>query len=202
MKTIAGIGSRCPQRKILAGVNAIAQELCYSNYDLRTGGAQGCDSEFEAGYRLMRDNLDMCDVGPLGSCTVFVPWYGFNRRTKGVVNIQTLPKYGMAMELAEQIHPAWDRCSRGARALHARNCFVLLGRELNSPVDAVICWTPGGHAAGGTGQSIRMARHFGIPVFNLHNAKTMAMGLHELSPYFQCYVNETDQWDDMYAGRV
>lgn len=198
---IAGIGSRCAPRKIIAGVEAAADALCWGGIHLRTGGAQGCDEAFESTYRRCHTMREV--VGePMGNVTTFIPWYGFNRRTKDVVNIQTLPKYGMAMELAEQIHPGWDRCSRGAKALHTRNCFVLLGRELNEPVDAVVCWTPGGRTIGGTGQSIRLANHFGIPVFNLHDARHLAMGNHELSPYMQSFLNETDQWDDMYAGRV
>ena len=31
----------------------------------------------------------------------------------------------------------------------------------------VLCWTPYGAAAGGTGQALRIAEHHHIPVFNL-----------------------------------
>ena len=44
---------------------------------------------------------------------------------------------------------------------------VLGGVGITEPVRAVICWTGGGRAQGGTGLAIRLARTAGIPVFNL-----------------------------------
>jgi hypothetical protein len=73
------------------------------------------------------------------------------------------------MDMAKQFHPAWNRCSPGARKLHARNCFQVMGRDLNSPVDFIICWTRGGLGGGGTGQALRIAKHYNIPVFDLGN---------------------------------
>ena len=178
---IAGIGARQTPTKVLAGIEAMARMLCRENETnrLRTGGAHGADAAFEKGFGVDTE--------------VFVPWYGFNRRVRGVVNCQAVPKFGMAMELAEQLHPAWDRCSRGAKALHARNCFVMLGRELDEPVDAVICWTPGGRVTGGTGQSIRLAHHFGIPVYNLYCYDSYKES--DLWPYFLEYEFAVASWE-------
>ena len=69
--------------------------------------------------------------------------------------------------LASQVHPAWDRCNEWARGMHSRNCHQILGYDLKSPVDAVICWTPDGAVVGGTATSIRIAMKYDIPVFNL-----------------------------------
>ena len=53
--------------------------------------------------------------------------------------------------------------------LQARNCYQVLGEHLNDPVKMVICWTPRGSGSGGTGQAIRLARAYKIPVFDLGN---------------------------------
>ena len=69
--------------------------------------------------------------------------------------------------IASEVHPAWDRCNEWARGMHSRNCHQILGYDLQSPVDAVICWTPDGAVVGGTATSVRIAMKYDIPVFNL-----------------------------------
>ena len=69
--------------------------------------------------------------------------------------------------IASEVHPAWDRCNEWARGMHSRNCHQILGYDLQSPVDAVICWTPNGKIQGGTATAIRISLKYNIPVFNL-----------------------------------
>ena len=69
--------------------------------------------------------------------------------------------------IASEVHPAWDKCNEWARGMHSRNCHQILGYDLKSPVDAVICWTPDGAVVGGTATVIRIAMKYDIPVFNL-----------------------------------
>ena len=69
--------------------------------------------------------------------------------------------------IASEVHPAWDRCNEWARGMHSRNCHQILGYDLQSPVDAVICWTPNGKIQGGTATAIRIAMKYDIPIFNL-----------------------------------
>ena len=69
--------------------------------------------------------------------------------------------------IASEVHPAWDKCNEWARGMHSRNCHQILGYDLKSPVDAVVCWTPNGNVQGGTSTSIRIAMKHNIPVFNL-----------------------------------
>jgi hypothetical protein len=70
-------------------------------------------------------------------------------------------------------NPNWPALRRGGRALHARNCHQILGWDLDRPAEMVICWTPNGSlngvgsATGGTGQALRLAVEFKVPVFNL-----------------------------------
>ena len=58
--------------------------------------------------------------------------------------------------------------------LMCRNAIQILGQDGNTPVDFVLCWTADGKASGGTGQAIRIAQAFDIPVYNLYNASDTA----------------------------
>ena len=69
--------------------------------------------------------------------------------------------------IASEVHPAWDRCNEWARGMHSRNCHQILGYDLQSPVDAVICWTPDGKIVGGTATALKLSMKYNIPVFNL-----------------------------------
>lgn len=69
--------------------------------------------------------------------------------------------------IASEVHPAWDKCNEWARGMHSRNCHQILGYDLKSPVDAVICWTPDGAVVGGTATALKLSMKYNIPVFNL-----------------------------------
>lgn len=72
-----------------------------------------------------------------------------------------------AIETVARFHPAPHRLSVFAEKLRARNAMILLGANLDSPVRFVVCWTPRGEITGGTGQGLRIARHYKIPVVNM-----------------------------------
>lgn len=64
---------------------------------------------------------------------------------------------GMAMA----VHPAWEACKEGARKMHIRNVFQVLGRTLDSPSKMLIAWTrldKHGNPKGGTATAINLAR--------------------------------------------
>ena len=143
-KFYAGIGSRETPADILTLMTSIAREAAADGYILRSGAAQGADSAFEAGAGDAKE--------------IWLPWRGFNNHPS-----RLLPS-AEAFILAEKFHPAWERCSPAARKLHARNCHQVLGADLATPVEFVICWTKDGRASGGTGQAIRIAQARGIPV--------------------------------------
>ena len=94
-----------------------------------------------------------------------MPWNGFERDVplNGEVFLPTLE----AADHAAMFHPAWERLKPGARRLMARNSQILLGEDLNSPVELVICWTPSANLVGGTAQGIRIAQANSIRVYNL-----------------------------------
>jgi len=146
-KYYAGIGSRKTPESILRLMSSIAEYLSNQGYILRSGGAEGADKAFEQGCK--------------GDKEIFIPWNGFNNLS------QLYPLTKECFELASQFHPVWDKLSQGAKKLHARNCQQILGKDLNNPVDFVICWTKNGKEVGGTAQAIRVAKSKKIRIFNL-----------------------------------
>lgn len=150
MRYYAGIGSRETPPDILEFMEHAASRLSRRGYRLRSGAAHGADTAFARG------------AGP--SAVIYLPWAGFNGRKTGIVCGNTL----WMRSVAEDHHPAWDRCHRTAKALHTRNVAQVLGHDQSvPPSEFVACWTREGSGRGGTGQAIRIARSFGIPVFDL-----------------------------------
>lgn len=144
-----GIGSRETPRHILQIMTQIAVTLYDIGYTLRSGAAPGADEHFELGSHRSE---------------IYLPWRGFNGHSSQLCSISNA-----AMELAASYHPAWDRCSLGAKKLHARNGYQILGSNLDSPSLFVICWTKDGRASGGTGQALRIAADHSIPIYNLQH---------------------------------
>lgn len=148
-----GIGSRQTPETVLNYMNQVAQYLS-ANWTLRSGHAEGADQAFEQGCT--------------GAKEIYVPWPTFNGSTD-CIDPSTFMNYQKAMTIAEQMHPNWAACKQGVRKLHTRNIYQILGADLQTTSDLVICWTSDGKDSGGTGQALRLARKLNIPVFNLHN---------------------------------
>lgn len=144
---------------------------------LLTGGAPGADVAFFNG------------TPGQGWVQLFIPWEGFNGFTgkdEGVyvLNHMAPSLMGEAHNIAQEFHPYWDNLSEGAQLLMARNSFQILGHDLESPTDCVICWTPKGAVTGGTGQALRIAEHYDVPIINLgdltlEQAETAIMAIME-----------------------
>ena len=153
----AGVGSRKTPPAMLKAFTKLSRELCDKGWVLRSGGADGADSAFAAAVPHNR-----------GQKEIFAPWNSFNDHFEGINDVAVL--HGRASEtahiLAEEVHPVWNKLRPSFKKLHARNIGIMLGGELDKPVDAVICWTPGGRTTGGTGLAIRFAEKEGIPVLN------------------------------------
>jgi hypothetical protein len=152
----AGIGSRETTVAVLNTMRLIGHSMAMEGWVLRSGGADGADTAFEKG----------CNQAS-GSKQIFLPWRGFNGSDSMIFDVPEA-----AYDLVRQFHPAPDRLSQGAMKLMARNCQQILGPNLDDPTKLVICWTVGAKGGGGTGQAIRMAKHYGIPVVDMCNQTT------------------------------
>lgn len=153
----AGIGSRETPQHVLSMMIDIGR-ICAEKGDmLRSGAASGADSAFEAG----------CDQSNGSMKEIYIPWDGFNNRHVAREDFVAVGATTSSLNLAKQFHPNWAACSRGARALHARNVCQVLGLNLDTPADLVICWTKNGAGQGGTGQALRIAKHYNIKIHDL-----------------------------------
>lgn len=146
-----GIGSRETPDNILIKMKRIACDAAGDGLILRSGGADGADLAFENG----------CDMVQ-GEKEIYLPWKGFNN---SLSTLYYIPE--KAFEIASEIHPAWDKCSPGAKKLHARNVLQILGQDLNTPSSTVICWTKGGEPVGGTRTALVLAQQLDIKIINL-----------------------------------
>lgn len=163
----AGVGSRETPDDICRLMTVLGKALA-GHYVLRSGGAIGADKAFERG----------CDAAQ----GLKLIWTGDSKVSEA------------AYALAKEVHPAgkdpdpernFDSFSLFVKTLHARNGYQVLGEDLSSPVDFVVCWTQDGceskaarrRTTGGTGQAIAVASLNGVPVYNLKN-KSSRFGLH------------------------
>lgn len=150
-KYFTGIGSRSTPSAVEPLIKLSCHKLVNLGYTLRSGGASGADQMFEKYYDLYG-----------GEKEIYLPWPNYNDNKS--------PLYGFsntALKLAEKYHPKWDRLTESGKKLMARNSHIILGPKCIVVPEFVICWTPGGKEKGGTGQGIRMAKDFRIPIFNL-----------------------------------
>ena len=163
-KFYAGIGSRDTPEEVLQVMYSAAVDFAIKGWTLRSGGAEGADSAFEQGA------VEAASVGP-GFPEIFLPWPDFSDHAAGE-NVFRSPQ-PWTLDIAQEHHPAWERLTRGGRMLHCRNVHQILGYHRDSKRSSfVLCWTKDGQATGGTGQAIRLAQHFDIPVYNLHDSAT------------------------------
>lgn len=161
----AGIGARATPPEVLDVMTALASRMEADDWRLRSGGASGADSAFEAG------------VSDPAHKAIYLPGSRFNQRSAdmpGVYDSTSQPGWQKALDTVAEYHPAPDRLSPFARNLMARNAMQIMGPRLDTPADLVVAYTPGGAVIGGTGQALRMAGNIGIPVRNLGDPAVLA----------------------------
>jgi hypothetical protein len=149
-----GIGSRSCPALVGSVMTDIAKFLYTEQYILRSGGAPGADTYFENG--VTDDNYKEIYLARKGD-------FGNKSKLFGVSE--------EALNMAKKIHPAWN--SRGmtanngkGRELHARNCYQVLGLNLDNPSNFLLCWTEDGNDIGGSRTAIILAKMKKIPILN------------------------------------
>lgn len=181
-KYYTGVGSRETPPHIRKLMTDIAYNLHKDGWTLRSGGAEGADQAFEEGWWLSHMEKDIAD-GAEPRAEIYLPWNDFEGRYHGggdgaykvVVDKAIIEE---AMDIASVIHPGWNAkkrdgtpvLSRGMKTLHSRNCFQILGGDLDTPSKFVVCYaepTPDGYCKGGTRTAVVLAKNNGISVFNL-----------------------------------
>lgn len=156
--TYSGIDARSTPADDLALLREAAAALVAAGWTARSGGADGADEAVRSGV-----------AAAGGAFELYLPWPGFGGHGRATLDRPS----PAAVDLAARHHPAWSACDARARALHARNSHEVLGAGLDRPSRFVLFWTLDGsidgaaRSSGGTGQALRIAAAFGVPVFNL-----------------------------------
>ena len=167
-KYYTGVGSRETPLEILELMKQIGYRMAELGYIGRSGAADGADSAFFSGWGEHR--LQAPTPTPFME---YLPWKGFNNRCKAESNAIVAPyleNYEQAEEIASKVHPVWDRLSRGAKALHTRNVYQVLGDDLNTPSNVLFCYaqpTKDG-VKGGTNTAVQLAIRNGVRWYNLY----------------------------------
>lgn len=172
MKYYAGIGSRDCPREVLEIMSKIGTYLAKKGFVLRSGGADGCDKAFENGCDLVN-----------GRKEIYIPWSGFNGNNSNLVVSDI-----KAFEIAEIYHPYWNNLKQGAKKLMARNSHQLLGKDLSTPSEFIVCYTKGGKFIGGTAQVLRIAKDKYIPIFNFGCYKDIEEGKKEFLEFVKRFI--------------
>lgn len=149
-KFYTGVGSRTTPDALLEIMADIAAMLNERGFTLRSGAASGADCAFARGAIKKEE---------------YIPWYGF--RAKKHILVTDHEVIQKATRISESLHPKWVFLPDSVKKLMVRNVYTLLGPDLQTPSQFMVCWTPNGETVGGTGQAIRIARKYDIPVINL-----------------------------------
>ena len=104
-----------------------------------SGGADGCDKCAEVGW-VREESMD-----------IFRPKHATDA----------------ARHIASQHHPAWEACKPYVRDLHGRNAQIILGLNVETPVNFVLTCTDN-EERGGTAVGLRIAKSYNIPIFNTY----------------------------------
>jgi hypothetical protein len=168
MRYYTGVGSRETPEEILVLMEKVAYKFAKEGYILRSGGAGGADTAFWNGASQTETPIE-----------IFLPWNGFSGlyhdEARGYYAPTKDETYARAEEITSEIHPAWGRLTRGPRALHARNVYQVLGQDLQTPSDFLICYSkPSGNSiSGGTRTAWEVAKKFGVRCFNLYDEENV-----------------------------
>jgi len=149
-KIITGIGARATPQPILEKFFDLGAFFAKKGWTLRSGGANGADKYWETGFDQ-----------ELGKTEIYLPWKGFNDNHSPLFNIPIGAKL-----IASKRYKKWDESKSSVQNLMSRNVMQILGMDLNTPSDLVVCWTEGGKDIGGTSFAVKLARELNIPVFN------------------------------------
>lgn len=161
MRTYTGIGSRQTPPEVCTVMTSLAIFLSFRGWVLRSGGAEGADASFEAGGN---------------DKEIYLPWPKFNGNQSRLCRVTE-----EAIQKSLTFHPTPHKLSDAVRKIMGRNLYQIVGWDLASPSKFVVCWTPfptedawdSSLGVGGTGQALRIAHHYNVPIYNLRDTNAI-----------------------------
>ncbi|QVW55858.1 hypothetical protein pEaSNUABM9_00277 [Erwinia phage pEa_SNUABM_9] len=85
------------------------------------------------------------------------------------VEFRVIPQDARYRDIVRELHDYPDKLQDFAWALHGRNLNIIMGDQLDTPVDAVYYSAPlnkRGEPTGGTAMGVKYAKQCGIPCYN------------------------------------
>ncbi|ADQ52943.1 DprA-like DNA recombination-mediator protein [Aeromonas phage PX29] len=152
MKKIATlVGTRFPPSQIAGIASKIGRNLSDKGFIGRSGGAIGMDQAWLSDY-----DPSLCEI--------------YRPDDKGI-NVLNFDNFFEAEEMVKRIIPHFEYLDFYSQWLHTRNAYQVLGRDLNTPSDFLLCYAPVRNKVvqGGTRTAFVLARRNGIPVYNLYD---------------------------------
>ena len=155
-----GVGPRQIPQDVYDRLYRLGAFLGSLGWVLRSGGADGADTAFEKGAD---------SVG--GQKEIYLPWKRFNKNPSSLFEVTPA-----AIEASLRFHPTAHLITKhGVRCIMGRNLYQVLGQTMDTPSKFLVTWTPystmdalnHGKKIGGTGQAIRIADHYRVPLYNL-----------------------------------
>lgn len=166
IKYYAGIGSRNTPESARGTIRDIVAFLYQEGYTLRSGGAPGADEMFETALK------ELLPETHKQYKEIYVPWYCFNSSTSPLCRVSE-----EAIAFSLQYHPNPSALNLPAQKIMGRNAYQVLGQDLKTKSDFLVCWTENGadshstqavlNQSGGTGQAMRIARAHDVKIFNI-----------------------------------
>lgn len=165
-KIYTGVGSRKTTAQIAHQMQLLGNIYGQKGYTLRSGKADGADSAFQYGFQIAKMN-HKCDA------EIYIPWFGFNNNNPEIsdnfdICVLDYKIIQEAEKIVAEIHPAWGYLKQGAKKLHIRNVFQVLGSDLNKPSDFLLYYAEHdkyGKVKGGTATAVNIAKKFNVPVY-------------------------------------
>ncbi len=172
-----GIGARLTPQNILDVMFNVGKKLAEEGWILRSGGAKGADDAFERGC-----------LEANGKKEIYLPWKDFNGRVhnpgKSYYGEPTSAAHTKARALLGDAH--WDNLSWQGEQFHSRNMHQVMGLDLKTPTNLVVCWTENWkNPGGGTATAIKYAKTANIPINNLANPQHLEQTLGFLNGHGQ-----------------
>jgi hypothetical protein len=163
-KYITVIGSRETPEWVLEEMKRIMNEHIEEGYIVRSGGAAGADHV-------------ATQFAPPEYREIYLPWDSFNglyHNGKDILRWDFSPVKKDATATAQEVRDilgAPPLTKQSHINFHSRNMMQVLGYNLDTPSDVVLCYTDGARMIGGTASAIMLARLLEIKIINLGIAK-------------------------------
>lgn len=157
------IGSRETPQEILDVMRDLILSFNENGTLIRSGGADGADHT-------------VTQYAGSSNREIYLPWNGFNNLWKNKNDIflwTDSPQHKEATKMALTVYHSINFARDSHRSFHSRNSMQVMGFNMDTPSDLIICWTPGGNTIGGTATAIKMAQAHNIPVYNLGDPVTL-----------------------------